>query len=341
VKLVTKAAVLYQPKKPLRIEELTIPALRPGQVLVRIAVAGFCRSQLNEIMGLKGPDRHLPHTLGHEGAGEVMAVGSKVRKVKKGDRVVLTWIRSKGHDVPGTFYKTKEGKTVHSGAVSTFLESAVVSENRVVPIPDRMPFPEAALLGCAVLTGAGMVFRTLKVKPGQSVAVFGAGGVGLSAILAASLAGARSIVAVDVSRENLLLAKKLGASRLVRAQNREAAVLRDFDYAIEASGDPRAMERAFSSVQNGGGVCLLAGNPAFGRKVSIDPLCLIRGKRILGSWGGDARPDEDIPRYVKLYSKKKLNLSALIGAEYALDQINRAVSDFRKGMPGRVLIRMQ
>lgn len=337
----TKAAVLVRPKKPLRIETLHIPALKPGQVLVRIAVAGFCRSQLNEIMGLKGPDRHLPHTLGHEGAGEVVAVGEKVRKVKKGDRVTLTWIRSKGQEVSNTLYHTPEGKKVNSGAVSTFLEMAVVSENRVVPIPSRMPLMEAALLGCAVLTGAGMVFRTLKVKKGQSVVVFGAGGVGLSAIIAADLAGAHPIVAVDLSSQNLSLASQLGATHAISAKSKEASALNGFDYAIEASGDPKAMEQAFMAVRTGGGTCLLAGNPAFGRKMAINPLCLIQGKKILGSWGGDAQPDQDIPRYVQLYLKKRLNLSALIGAEYTLGKINQAVTDFRKGMPGRALIRPQ
>ncbi|MBI3252501.1 MAG: zinc-binding dehydrogenase [Candidatus Omnitrophica bacterium] len=184
-----------------------------------------------------------------------------------------------------------------------------------------------------------MIFRTLKVKPGQSVGVFGAGGVGLSAIAAARLAGAKPIVAVDVSRRNLSLARRLGASRAVSALGKKN-LPKDLDYAIEASGDPRAMEAAFSSVRDKGGTCVLAGNPAFGRKITIDPFDLIRGKKILGSWGGDARPDEDIPRYASLHLKKRWDLAAFVGAEFPLDRINEAVALFRKGPPGRILIRI-
>ena len=344
----TRAAVLYAAKKPLRVEALKIPALRPGQVLVQIAVAGFCRSQLNEILGLKGADAHLPHTLGHEGAGRVVAAGKGVRKVKEGDRVVLTWIRGAGRDVPCARYQSTGGRFVNSGAVSTFLEYAVVSENRVVCIPSQIPFKEAALLGCAVLTGAGMVLRTLKMKPRQTLAVFGTGGVGLSVVAAARLAGARAIAAVDKSPQNLVLARRLGATHthlLNKAENSLLGIMkvtsgRGFDYAVEASGDTRAMENAFSSVRDHGGICLIAGNPAFGRTLRIDPFFLIQGKKILGSWGGDARPDEDVPRYAALYLKKRLNLAALAGAEYPLDRINDAVTAFQKGRPGRILIRM-
>lgn len=313
---------------------------------MRVAVAGLCRSQINEILGLKGPDPHLPHTLGHEGAGRIEAVGKGVRKVKAGDRVVLTWIKAGGLDVSSTRYQDSAGRFVYSGAVSTFLEYAVVSENRVIPIPSHLPYPEAAVLGCAVLTGAGMVLRTLKIRPRKTLAVFGAGGVGLSAIAAARLSGASSILAFDVSAGKLQLARRLGAKTIlldgtkdVLGRIRSLTGGRGLDYAIEASGDPRAMEQAFLSIKDGG-TCLIAGNPKKGRRIRIDPYSLIRGKKIYGSWGGGACPDDDIPRYARLHLKGSFDLHELIGRQYPLDDINRAVIDFSKESAGRILIKV-
>lgn len=340
----TLAAVLEQLNKPLKIRELTIPDLKPGQVLVKVAYSGVCHSQLLEICGKRGEDRYLPHTLGHEGSGVVLELGGGVKKVKPGDHVVLSWIKGNGADVPSTIYQSSEGQ-VNSGAISTFMLHTVTCENRLTPIPDTMPLREAALLGCAIPTGAGIVLNTAKVQPGSSIAVFGVGGIGMSAVLAADSIGAREIIAVDIFDHKLELAHKVGATHLINARQQDPLKMimdltcgHGVDYAIEAAGQRETMETAFQSVRDNGGLCVLAGNLAHGERISIDPFNLIRGKRIVGTWGGEAQPDRDIPLQVDLYLTGKLNLGAMITHEYTLSDINQAFDDLEQGKVGRALI---
>lgn len=342
----TRAAVLVETSKPLRVLELEIPSLKPGQVLVDIAYSGVCHSQINEARGLRGADRYLPHALGHEGSGTVIVVGDSVTKVKPGDRVILTWLKGGGADVPSTVYDSAIGP-VNSGAISTFMHQAVVSENRLVPLPDAMPFREAALLGCAVPTGSGIVFNTLEVEAGESIAIFGAGGIGLSAVMAASIAKAGIIIAVDIREERLIDARTFGATHVVNALKDDVSDVisavtegRGVDYAIESAGNKDAVESAFQAVRNGGGVCVIAGNPPHGTRFSIDPFDLIRGKRLLGSWGGESRPDLDLPKYAEMYRRGDMTLEKFLGREYALDEIDEALSDLESGKSIRPLIRL-
>jgi len=340
----TTAAVLYELNQPLRLTELTLPALKPGQVTVEVAYSGVCQSQLNEIRGRKGPDKFLPHTLGHEGSGTVVAVGEGVTKVKPGMKVVLSWLKGSGADVPGTVYQSAEGP-VNSGAISTFMRRSVTCENRVTPLPDGMPLREAALLGCAIPTGAGIVFNTLDVKKDESVVVFGVGGVGLSALIAAASVGAAPLIVVDIVPEKLEKARSLGATHTIDARSADpVAAIREItrgqgvQYAIEASGSPVAMEAAFEAVKNGGGRCVIAGNAEHGKTIRLNPFSLISGKQIAGSWGGESRPDIDIPRYASLFRAGRLPLSQLITAEYPLADINRAFDDLEAGRVARALV---
>lgn len=341
----TKAAILYQINKPLQIEELRIPELKTGQVLVKIAYSGVCHSQLNEIRGLKGEDKYLPHTLGHEGSGIVETVGSGVGKVNPGDHVVLTWINGDGLDVPSTIYQRSNGSVVNSGAISTFMEYAIISENRLIAIPKEMPLREASLLGCAVPTGAGIVMNIARVRPSSSVAVFGVGGIGLSAVMASSLMNATMIIAIDVFEHKLEQARQLGATHLINARQQDplSTILeitggRGVDYAIEAAGRREAMETAFQVVRDNGGLCVLAGNLPHGERISLDPFDLIRGKRIVGTWGGETNPERDIPRYVDLYLAGKLKLDELITHRFRLEDINLAFHALEKGDVARAIV---
>lgn len=342
----TLAAVLTELNRPLRLHELTIPDLKPGQVLVDVAYSGVCHSQLLEVRGKRGPDRFLPHTLGHEGSGVVIVLGPSVTKVKSGDRVVLSWIKGGGADVATTVYQSAKGP-INSGAISTFMYRTVTCENRLTPIPAAMPLREAALLGCAVPTGAGVILNTAGLSQGQSVAIFGVGGIGMSAVMAASMVMAFPIIAIDLHDHKLEMAQKIGATHLINACHqsplsliRELTSGRGVDFAIEAAGRRETMEMAFQSVRDGGGLCVLAGNIPYGELISLDPYDLIKGKRIVGTWGGETNPDRDIPLYTDLFLTGKLRLDALITHEYRLGEVNNALSDLEQGKLGRALIKM-
>lgn len=342
----TEAAVLTELNQPLRLAALDVPDLKPGQVLVDVAYSGVCHSQLHEVRGRRGPDRFLPHTLGHEGSGTVAAVGAGVAKVRPGDRVVLTWIKGDGADVPATVYGSDLG-AVNSGAISTFMRRTVTCENRVVPVPPAMPLREAALLGCALPTGAGVVTNTAAPPPGSTLVVFGAGGIGLSAVMAAKLHGVGTLIAVDVVERKLDEARRFGATHTVNACGCDpvGAVLeltggRGADFAIEAAGRRETMEAAFRCVRDKGGLCVLAGNLPHGESIAINPFDLIRGKRIVGTWGGDTVPDRDLPRYARLFLDGKLPLTDLISRDYPLTETNAALDDLEAGRVARALIDM-
>lgn len=339
-----QAAVLVNIKAPLEFWELETPCLQPGQALVQMAFSGLCHSQLNEIKGLKGEDKFLPHTLGHEGSGIVIDVGERVSKVKAGDRVVLSWIKGEGADVPSCRYTSSHG-IVNSGAISTFLTYAVVSENRLTPIPKEMPLKEAALLGCAIPTGAGVVKNEMEIPKGASFAVFGVGGVGLSALLAAKQAEAFPRIAVDVHEEKLEMAIKLGATHTVHARQIDPLKAiqaitqgKGVDYVFESAGKREAMEQAFASLKAPGGHCVLAGNLPQGEKITIDPFDLIRGKRITGTWGGKSRIEADVAFYVEEFLSGKLDLGGLITHTVTLQEVNLLIEALEKGTVGRGLI---
>jgi S-(hydroxymethyl)glutathione dehydrogenase/alcohol dehydrogenase len=339
-----KAAVLRRIGEQLEvIQDIELPELRPGQVLVRMVCSGVCHSQLMEVRGRRGADPYLPHLLGHEGSGVVIAIGSEVTKVSPGQSVVLTWIRGDGCDAGGSQFRCND-VTLNAGGVTTFNDHAVVSENRVIPLPDGVPMDVAALLGCAVPTGAGLVLNELQPEPGDAVAVFGIGGVGASALMAVAALGCRRILAVDVSADKLQLARKLGATNCIDARTTDpVAAIRALtdghgvDRAFDASGRAAVIEQAFAATRRGG-LCLFASHPAAGERISIDPYDLICGKRIQGSWGGGTRPDRDIPRFADLYRSGRLPLDLLLSRRYELDEINEALDDLEAGRTLRPII---
>lgn len=344
--LKTLAAVLVKTREPLQLMELDIPELKPGQVLVKIEYSGICRSQINEIDGIRGSDPYLPHTLGHEGSGIVLKIGSGVHKVKPSDHVVLTWIKGNGEDIPSTIYQSDKG-VINSGAISTFTKYAVISENRLIKIPNVMPLREAALFGCALPTGMGIIYNNCKIRPRESIGIIGVGGIGMSSILASRLAGAFPIIAVDIDDIKLQIAQKNGATHIINSAQDNAfteimsiSQKKGLDYVVEAVGQQKTMELAYSVTRMGGGNCIIAGNPPEGTQIHINPYDLINGKNLCGTWGGETEPDRDIPRLISQYLEKKFSLNSFIGAEYSLSQVNEAINDFRLSNNIRILIRM-
>ena len=339
-----KAAILSQLDRPLDVvADLDAPTLRRGQVLVKLAFSGVCHSQLMEARGKRGIDVWLPHLLGHEGSGVVQEVGEAVSKVKVGDRVILGWIKGQGIEAGGAQY-LRGTQTVNAGGVTTFNEFAVVSENRLVALPEGVPMDVAVLFGCAIPTGAGLVMNEIDPKPDASFAVFGLGGIGLSALMATQLYTPRLVVAVDVSDEKLALAREFGASHTINSARQDVAaelkkiVPDGVDYSVEASGQATVIEMAFQAVRRNGGLCVFASHPEHGARIRLDPYDLICGKQIRGTWGGASRPDADVPRLAALYRQGRLPLERLVGKRYTLDDINLALDDLEAGRVARPLI---
>jgi len=339
----TRAAILVETKKPLVVDKIKIPELKSGQVLVKIKYSGVCHTQLLEAGGHRGEDPFLPHCLGHEGSGIVETIGKDVNKVKKGDHVILSWIKGSGANVPGTVYEWN-GKKVNAGAITTFSDYAVISENRLTVIPKEFPLKKAALLGCAVPTGLGTIFNTAKPTPGESLAVFGCGGIGLCAIQGAAIAGCVPIIAIDINEQKLEMAKQMGAKYVINAKKQDPVeAIKDLctlDYAIEASGSPVAMRQAVQCVRPQGGLAVIIGNAHHGTELSIDPKEFNMGKKILGTWGGDNNPDVHYPRYCNLSHHGQLDLENLTTKIYSLDQIDQALEDLKQGKVLRPLIEM-
>jgi S-(hydroxymethyl)glutathione dehydrogenase/alcohol dehydrogenase len=299
-----------------------------------------------EVSGQRGADPYLPHLLGHEGSGQVIEVGEGVTKVRPGNLVVLGWIKGSGLDGGGSKYRCGcMSQPLNAGGVTTFNEYALISENRVVPLPDGVPLDVAVLFGCAVPTGAGIITNDLRPAPGSTIAIFGLGGIGMSALMATMLYQCSKVIAIDVSDDKLSLARVFGATHAIDARVTdpvaEIQILTEgagVDYAVEASGLTNVIEQAFDSIRRGGGVCVFASHPQHGSRISIDPYELICGKRIRGSWGGSSDPDRDVPMFARLYLEGKLPLEKLLTKRYTLDSINEALDDLEHHRVARPLI---
>jgi S-(hydroxymethyl)glutathione dehydrogenase/alcohol dehydrogenase len=339
----TTAAVLVEPGRPLELADLDVPPLKPGQVLVEVAFSGVCHTQLLEVRGHRGPDRFLPHCLGHEGSGVVRDIGEGVTRVKRGDAVILSWIKGEGADVGSTRYDWG-GRAVNAGAITTFATHSVISENRLTPIPAGLSMRHAALVGCAVPTGAGAVINTAAARPGESVVVFGVGGVGACAIAAAAARECRPIIAVDMKLDKLALARQLGATHSINCRDTDPVeAIRELcpggaDFAIEATGQPAAMRQALAAVRPRGGAAVIAGNARQGQMLEIDPAELNRGKRLLGTWGGESVPSRDYPRFGQLIAAGKLTIEPLVGPTFGLLDVNAALDELERGTCGRPLL---
>jgi len=299
-----------------------------------------------EVRGKRGEDPYLPHLLGHEGSGTVVEVGAKVSKVISGDKVILGWIKGEGMDAPGPKYQY-DNKIINAGGVTTFSDYTIVSENRCVKLPDGVPLDVAVLFGCALPTGAGIVINRIRPEKGSTLAIFGLGGVGLSALMASGLFGCSAVIAVDVADDKLKLAKEFGATHVVNSMRQEPIqeILhitggKGSDYSVEAAGLSKTIEAAFRSVRKFGGLCVFASHPPAGAKIELDPYDLICGRRIEGSWGGSSSPDKDIPLLAGLYLEGKLPLEKMLSARYPLEGINQALDDLENRKIVRALIEM-
>ncbi len=343
-----KAGILVQSNAPLEVAEIDMPEkLSFGQVLVKIHFSGICGAQLNEISAAKGPDKFLPHLLGHEGSGTVLETGEGVTTVKEGDTVVLHWRQSDGIQSNTPTYNWN-GKKVNAGWVTTFNNYAVISENRLTKIPDDFDLRIAPLFGCAVTTAMGVVNNDAHVKVGQSVVVFGVGGVGLNVVQSAAMVSAHPIIGIDIRDNKLDMAKRFGATHCFNSATMKdlAGEIRKIvgnagaDVVVDTTGNARVIEQAYD-LTHPDGKTILVGVPRKGDNINIYSLPLHFKKVLTGSHGGGVDPHIDIPRYIRLVNTGKMKLDGIITHEFSLDDINQALDLVRSGEAGRVLIAME
>ena len=346
MKSTTHAAVFRRLNEDLDVCEIELPKeLGIGQVAVDVHYSGICGSQIGEIRGVKGPDPYLPHLLGHEGAGVVLEVGPGVKTVIPGDHVVMHWRLSSGIQAEPPKYSCG-GELINAGSVTTFNEFAVVSENRLTPVPPEFPLEHAILYGCALTTGFGVVENVAKLKLGQSIVVVGAGGVGLNVLQAAALTSGHPIVAVDLFDNRLDLARKAGASHTICAPENTSlkAEILDIvgpsgaDVVVDNTGNPRIIEQCYEMTK-ASGKTVLVGVPRRGDETAIYTLPLHFGRSLVGTHGGDGDPTEDIPRFLALEMSGKFNSGELITDRFSLFEINMAIERMIDGtLAGRCLI---
>jgi S-(hydroxymethyl)glutathione dehydrogenase / alcohol dehydrogenase len=365
-----RAAVLERTGGPMVLTDLDLAEPGPGEVRVRLHASGVCHSDQNAIDGTA--ETRCPAVLGHEGSGVVEAVGPDVTLVAPGDHVALSWAPSCGHcaeclrDLPqlcatawpamgkgglldGTTRLSRDGEPVyHYSFISSFAEATVLPERSCVKIPRDVPFEIAGLVGCAVTTGVGAVWRTAGVRPGDRVAVIGCGGVGLSAILAAAAVGAETVLAVDVNAQKVADAEGFGATAGVLAAGspeETAEAVREassggVDYAIEATGSTDAMLAAYLSTRSRGAAVLI-GIPRSDAVLSLPALSIPRmERRVLGSLYGSSRPERDFVQILNLYRRGVLPLDRLISHRLGLAELDRAFDLLRSGDALRVVLEL-
>lgn len=331
----TIAAILVEQNKPLEIHEVDISSLKYGQVLVEVICTRICGSQIGEIDGVKGPDKYLPHLLGHEGGGVVREIGPSVEHVCPGDHVVLHWRHGAGIDAGPSEYRLGQ-KTVNAGPITTFQQYTVVSENRLTPIPKDVDFETASLLADTLTTGFGVVVRDARLEIGESAVVIGVGGIGLGTVLGAHLAGVHPIIAVDLFDHKLEKAKEFGATHTINSSNKDfpEEVMKILgcgaDAIFDGTGSPDVLKKAWK-VLSPQGRLVLVGVMAHELRFSFNTLPLHYGKRIVGSEGGQSTPHIDIPRYLRMIEDGRFDPSKMITHRCKLGEINPAISAMRAG----------
>ncbi len=359
-----KAAVLYEQRKPLVVEDIEVEDPKANEVLLKMAAAGICHTDLHYIDGLW--PTALPVVMGHEGAGVVEKVGPGVTSVKPGDHVILSWMppcgvcpacvrgepylcirgltRSSTMADGTTRLKKGDQQIHHFLSVSSFAEYAVVPEAGAIKIRSDAPLDKASLVGCGVMTGVGAVFNSAKVTPGSSVAVFGCGGVGLNVIQGAALANATTIIAVDTLDNKLEMAKQFGATHVINSSMGDPvpqiqAITRGMgvDFGFEVVGKASVITQTFEATRFGG-MALLVGMPPAASNAVISTTGIFLNKTLTGAFYGSANVRRDMPMLIDLYMAGKLKLDELVSRTYPLEKINEAFEAMKKGEVARSII---
>ena len=340
-----KAYILEKKNKLTYKENLKKPILSKFQVLVKIEYTSVCGSQLFEISGKRGLDKYLPHLLGHEAVGVVLEKHKSVKKVKKGDQVILSWIKSKGGESGGFKINDEDGKVYNAGSITTFSNISVISENRIIKKPKNMNLKSACLFGCCIPTGFGMALNYFKISKKDNILIAGLGGIGIASLIATSFKKPKSIYLIDNDHKKIKLMKKLGFKNAFLLNDKNNLKLNEMlsktkiDYCIEATGNSGVIEYCFDIIKDNGSL-VFASHPAHNKKISIDPHSLIRGKKIYGSWGGGGNLERDINLYWNIFKNDKKLSKLFLEKIYNFDNLNLSIDDFKNKRTLRPIIKI-
>ena len=338
--LTSKAAILQYSNQELLIAEINVPEnLLDRQVLVKISYSSICGSQIGEIQAIKGPDKHLPHLLGHEGVGTVIDVGPEVSRIKVGERVVMHWMKNNEPDATNPKYTFRD-TPINAGQIATFSEYAIISENRLTGVDIDVEDSKLAFLGCGALTAYGVLMNDLKTTLEDNLLIIGAGGIGATTLLMAQALGFDKINITDKNFDKIKFIEKISnaASLTINKFNEDFT---KYTKIIDTTGNVNVIEKAYEALGKKGTLCLVGVTPV-GEKISIDPMPLHYGKAIVGSFGGSVYPLEDIHKITHLIMANRFDPVLLGTSTISLNQINESISLMQMGkISGKILIKIK
>jgi len=342
--MLTKSAILIKNNSPLKLSSLKIDQLKKGQVLVKILYAGFCSSQYGEIIGIKGKDKYLPHCMGHEACGIIVKKSNDIKKFKINDLVVCHWMKNQGPDCEKIEYRDSNNKTVNSGQITTFSKYSIISSNRLTKITKgKYNLKYLPLMGCSVPVGISTVEKILKVKKDKKILILGSGALGLPIVHFCKIKKLDTIDVLDKNYKNLQLAKEFGAKGLFQKINShiisENLKHNKYDYIVDTIASSKIINLILSYNVN----CKIAflGVPKINEKIKLNSLQINYGLKLLGSYGGNYKPNKDLKRYLDLLIKTNFNFKKYISKIYKFNDINKVINDYKSGkIVGKALIKI-
>lgn len=340
-----KAAVITKSNKPLEIFNIKFKKPDSNQVLVKILYSAFCSSQYGEISGIKGKDNYLPHCLGHEACALVIQVGTGVNKVKKNDLVVLHWMKSNGSDAGGIKYESKDcTKSINAGQITTFSEYSIVSENRLTKVPkNRFNLKILPLMGCSIPVAISTLEKILNIRVGKNILILGGGALGIPMIHYCKKMLLSNIEVFEKRTKAVKKSKIFGSSKVYKNIEDRNLILNlksnFYDYIVDTTGSAKLLSKILQYPSKGKTV--LVGVPRFNQKLTINTLKLNYGLRLLGSYGGDFSPEDDLLRYLNFFVKTNFNFKEYIDGIYSLKDINKLINDYKnQKIFGKALIKV-
>ncbi len=334
-----KAAILEKIKKDLKIKKLKLKNPQKNQILIKLKYSGVCRSQIMEIDGKRENKKWLPHMLGHEGTGIIIKLGPNVKNFKIGDRVFLSWIKKNKKDCDEINFFCKD-KKVNAGKITTFSSHSIISTNRVYHLPRSINLKMGALLGCAFPTGFGMIINNISKRKKIKLLIIGLGGVGLSSLIAANSLKYSNVDILEKNKSKIKYMQKFFKNKNFRFFSNDLSIKKNYyDNVVETSGDEKVISKSLDFIHNEGKV-VFASHPDKKSKIKINPHDLIKGKKIIGSWGGNITFEKDMKKIIQIIKNSKFINKLFLNKIYSLNKVNLALNDLRKGKVIRPILKL-